>query len=141
MSADTVYLNLELSIGKANVLSYIKMLNIRRWIFELGALCASMIALSMLFVLLVAFNGKPILDWNGISLNTIIATLTVIMKSVMIFSISECVGQWKWILFSQKHRRLMEFERIDLASRGPFGSLLLSWRRSTPYVYSSKGSS
>ncbi|KAI9170741.1 hypothetical protein HJFPF1_00212 [Paramyrothecium foliicola] len=54
------------------------------------------------------------------------------MKALMIFGISECVGQWKWILFSRKERRLMDFERIDLASRGPLGSSILVWRRATP---------
>lgn len=36
---------------------------------------------------------------------------------------SELISQWKWILFTRKSRPLLEFERINAASRGSMGSL------------------
>jgi hypothetical protein len=38
--------------------------------------------------------------------------------------VSFAIGQAKWAAFS-RHRRLLDFERIDSASRGALGSLRL----------------
>jgi hypothetical protein len=78
------------------------------------------------------FDGKSVFEWNGVTLNTIISILAVSMKAFLLFSVAECVGQWKWIVFSRTKRRLFDFELIDMASRGPLGALSLLWRKKTP---------
>jgi len=42
------------------------------------------------------------------------------------YAIGFALGQWKWISFSREEpRRLQDFERLDLASRGPLGGIIL----------------
>ena len=92
------------------------------WKFELWALICSAFSFSAMVVLLAIFNDQPTFDWESVTLNAIIATLTVAMKASLTFAVAELIGQWKWILFSRDARPLMDFERIDMASRGPLGS-------------------
>ena len=102
------------------------------WSQELWALVGSLAALIALVTLLAVFDGKSAFQWHSITLNTIVSIISVVMKVFIIFSVGECIGQWKWIVFSRSRRQLLGFERIDLASRGPLGSLYLVWRRDTP---------
>ncbi|RYP87644.1 hypothetical protein DL769_000467 [Monosporascus sp. CRB-8-3] len=77
-----------------------------------------------MIVLLAVFNGREIFDWNGVTLNAIVSILSVSFKASLTYVIAECIGQWKWILFSQGHRPLIDFETIDEASRGsPSGTI------------------
>lgn len=108
------------------------MWSFKLWTHELFALVGALASFIGLVVLLATFNGQPILDMNGVTLNTIISTLSVGMKALVLFATAECIGQWKWIIFYRKEQELMDFERIDLASRGPLGSFCLAWRRNTP---------
>lgn len=108
------------------------MATFKSWTYELLALLGVFASFIGLVVMLAIFDGRPIFEWNSITLNTIISTLSVVMKALILFSTAECIGQWKWIIFYQKERALMDFERIDLASRGPLGGFYLAWRRDTP---------
>jgi hypothetical protein len=108
------------------------MMYVRLWSHELLALLGAFASFIGLVILLASFNGRPIFHSNGITLNTIISTLSVAMKALILFATAECIGQWKWIIFYRKERELMDFERIDLASRGPLGSFWLAWRKNTP---------
>lgn len=108
------------------------MQSLKLWTQELLALFGAVASFIGLVVLLATFHGRPIFDGNGVTLNTIISTLSVVMKALVLFATAECIGQWKWIIFCLRERELMDFERIDLASRGPLGSLCLAWRKDTP---------
>ena len=101
---------------------------------ELCALVGCFAALAGIVSLLAAFDGKSVFEWNGVTLNAIISILAVSMKAFLLFSVAECVGQWKWIVFSRGKRMLMDFELIDMASRGPMGALSLVWRKETPWM-------
>lgn len=90
----------------------------KAWKFELWALVGSLLSFVIMVLVLAIFDGRPIFDWKSVTLNAIISVL-----SVLTFAIAELIGQWKWILFSRGQRPLMDFERIDMASRGPWGSL------------------
>ncbi|KAK2811932.1 hypothetical protein FQN50_001639 [Emmonsiellopsis sp. PD_5] len=98
------------------------------WKLEFSALIGSVLSFVTMSILLVCFNDRPIFDWKGVTLNAIISILAVSMKTTLIFAVAELIGQWKWIAFSQDTRPLMDFERIDLASRGPLGSLSILFR-------------
>lgn len=93
------------------------------WKFELWALVGSVLSFAIMVVVLAIFDGRPIFDWKSVTLNAIISVLSVAMKASLTSAVAELIGQWKWILFSRGERLLMDFERIDMASRGPWGSL------------------
>lgn len=57
--------------------------------------------------------------------------MSVVMKALVLFPAAECAGQRKWILLHRSKRTLIDFERIDQASRGPFVCFNLIWRRDT----------
>lgn len=109
---------------------------LKEWIWELWALAGSLLALIAMIALLASFDNKPIFYWNGVTLNALVSILSVAMKAFLLFAASQCIGQWKWILFSRDSRRLLDFEHIDLASRGPLGSLTVLWTVKGSYVYS-----
>lgn len=93
------------------------------WELELWALVGSLLSFTVMVAVLAIFDGRPIFDWKNVTLNAIISVLSVTMKAGLTFAIAESIGQWKWMLFSRGERPLMDFERIDMASRGPWGSL------------------
>lgn len=103
------------------------------WKLELWALGGCFATLAGLIALLSSFDSRTVFQWYNITLNTIVSTMAVTMKAFLIFAVTECIGQWKWIIFSQNKRALLDFEKIDLASRGPLGSMYLLWRKNLPY--------
>ncbi|KAH0432167.1 hypothetical protein CcaCcLH18_06665 [Colletotrichum camelliae] len=73
--------------------------------------------------LLGRFNNSPIFSEMGVTLNTIISVLSVTVKAAVAFILSECIAQWKWILYAREERLMIDFDRLDGAARGPLGSL------------------
>jgi hypothetical protein len=96
---------------------------------DIGTLIISILAslgfLAALVGLLFAFDGKPIFDQHAVTLNTFVAILSAASKATIVYAVSHAIGQWKWIAFSNRRRRLLDFERVESASRGPLGSLSL----------------
>ncbi|KAK2761701.1 hypothetical protein FQN54_001529 [Arachnomyces sp. PD_36] len=91
------------------------------WRTELLALTWSVLSFLVMVILLVIFDGRPVFTWKSVTLNAIIAVVSASMKASLTFAMAELIGQWKWILFSRASRPLMDFERMDMASRGPLG--------------------
>ena len=90
------------------------------------ALVASLACFAALVVLLIVYDKKPIFDNGVVTLNTIVAILSTATKAMLFHAVGDAIGQWKWITFSgSNRRRLLDFERIDSAGRGPLGSLQL----------------
>lgn len=102
------------------------------WGLEVSALAGALGIAGAMVGLLARFNSQRVFEWNGITLNTIISILSVVMKALLLFSAAECIGQWKWILLHRSRTSLIDFERIDQASRGPLGCFNLTWRRGMP---------
>lgn len=102
------------------------------WMPELWALGGSGLAFGGMVALLRVFDDRPIFDWYGVTLNTLVSILSAAVKAALIYAVSECISQWKWILFSREERQLVDFERMDSASRGPLGgvNVLCKTRRS-----------
>ena len=101
---------------------------LRSWTWELCALAGSALSFLAIVLLLACFDDRPIFDLYGVSLNVLLSILSVSMKASLTFAVAECIGQWKWILFSRDTRPLLDFEHIDLASRGPLGSITVLWK-------------
>lgn len=97
------------------------------WFLEIAALTASFLFLAALVWMLIAYNGKEVFFWHGVTLNSWVAILSTASKATLALALAESTSQWKWIFFSNKERRLLDFDRIDSASRGPWGSLKLLW--------------
>lgn len=110
-----------------------KMMNIKPWTLEIQALIGAFVAFFGLVAILLVFDRRPVFEWNSITLNTVVSILSVTVKALLGTSVAECVGQWKWVIFHQQKRKLIHFERIDLASRGPLGSLFMVFRKYTPW--------
>jgi hypothetical protein len=100
----------------------------KAWGPEFWTLAGSIASFVAIVILLVIFDGKNVFTWNSITLNTIISILTLAMKSSIAYIVAECLAQWKWIVFAQQARPLMDFDRIDAATRGPLGSLRILTR-------------
>jgi len=100
-----------------------------RWTLEVLASILSMLSFVCIIFLLRLYDENPIFRWHGITLNTVVSVLATISKACLMFALAESISQWKYILFYRQRRLLKDFDSIDKASRGPFGSFKLLWMR------------
>lgn len=108
---------------------------VRSWGWEILSVVGSASCLAALVGVLLGYDGKPIFTWHGVTLNSIVSLLSTASKAALLFAIGELISQWKWILFTDRARPLMDFERIDSASRGLLGSLRLMWNCKKALVF------
>lgn len=109
------------------------------WLFPILAISGSALSMTAIGILLAHFNGQPIFDWNGVTLNAIIAVFSVMSKAMLAYTLSECLGQAKWIWFSSRSRPLNDIDLIDSASRGPLGSFQILTRSAAARSFISMG--
>lgn len=102
------------------------------WGLEFSALLGSIASFAAMIVLLATFNGKAVFTWKGVTLNAIVSILSLAMKASLAYALAECLAQWKWILFAREARPLIDFDRIDAATRGPLGGLRVLTRTKGP---------
>ena len=57
----------------------------------------------------------------SMTINSLIAVFSTIMKSAMLLCAAECISQSKWIWFRANEIALTDIEVYDIASRGPWG--------------------
>ncbi|KAL0944712.1 uncharacterized protein CTRU02_202599 [Colletotrichum truncatum] len=93
------------------------------WGPEYAVVVGATVSFIAMVILLAHFDGESVFVWEGVTLNAIVSILSVIIKAAVAFAIAECMAQWKWILFAREERPLIDFDRIDAATRGPLGSL------------------
>ncbi|KAJ0347682.1 hypothetical protein COL154_010795 [Colletotrichum chrysophilum] len=93
------------------------------WGQQIWALVGAVAALTTMAILLGKFNNRPVFNQMGVTLNAIISVLSVAVKAAVAFVLSECMAQWKWILYAREDRLMIDFDRLDGAARGPLGSL------------------
>lgn len=91
-------------------------------LLQILAILGSGLSMVAIAILLAHYHDEPIFDWNGVTLNAIIAVFSAMTKAMLAFTLSECLGQAKWIWFSWQQRPLSDVDLIDAASRGPLGS-------------------
>lgn len=97
------------------------------WKWEIFAAAGTALYLTSIVLLLIEYNGKPIFDWYGVTLNAVISVFSTAAKASLMFAIAEAIGQWRWILFARQSRPLLDLNEVDSVSRGPLGSLRLLW--------------
>ncbi|KAK4443634.1 hypothetical protein QBC34DRAFT_476700 [Podospora aff. communis PSN243] len=86
----------------------------------------SLASMTAMVAILICYDAKVFPYVPGdISLNAIIAILSTISKSSLIFSVSTVIGQLKWDWYEREPRGLSDLETFDKASRGPLGAVQL----------------
>ena len=95
------------------------------WNPELAALSLSTVCAICIAVILRCYDGKPAPKIAmGITLNALISILATTSKAALMFSVSNALGQSKWVwLNGQSTRPLIDAEVFDDASRGPLGAV------------------
>lgn len=83
----------------------------------------TVVVFAYMVLVLLAYDGKPVFDWHGITLNTAVSIFSSAGKASLMFIVAEAIGQWRWILFTRKSRPLLDLTTLDDVTRGPLGSL------------------
>ncbi|KAF2148442.1 hypothetical protein K461DRAFT_297855 [Myriangium duriaei CBS 260.36] len=97
----------------------------RKWAYEIFSCVINLIACVLLLVYLYSSNYQPSAEGpHAITINLVVALLTTLMRGTAMFTVSRCLSQLKWNLFVDV-QRLSDFDQIDSASRGPWGSFLI----------------
>lgn len=91
------------------------------WIMSIMAIVGSILSTAAIGILLAHYNNQPVFDWNGMTLNAMISILSTISNAMLAFTLSESLGQAKWIWISWQQRTLNDVNLIDKGSRGPLG--------------------
>lgn len=96
------------------------------WLFEIICWLISAVLMAVILAVLAHYNGKPIPQWNvGMTLNAFISVLSGFSRAALLLPVAEALGQLKWTWFTKKSRPMYDFELLDSASRGPWGSFVL----------------
>ncbi|KAJ5504972.1 hypothetical protein N7463_007846 [Penicillium fimorum] len=104
------------------------------WILEAVGILVSAATTIAIVVILRKYNGHEQQDWKHVSLNSLISWLSTIAKACVLFSISQGIGQLKWVWFADQSRPLSDLDTFDSASRGVTGSATLLWLVKGQYV-------
>ncbi len=110
-----------------------------KWVLHILAILGSGLSMVAIGILLAHYNNQPIFDWNGVTLNAIIAVFSAMSKAMLAFTLSECLGQAKWIWFSWQQRPLSDLDLIEAGSRGPLGSFRILGRQPVACSFISMG--
>lgn len=105
--------------------------SLSEWRWEFSAAALSLACFAAIVGVLVAYGDKALSSWDaafGITLNTMIATLSTLSKTALLVPVASCLSQLKWIHMVTASRALNDIQIFDDASRGPWGSLELIWR-------------
>lgn len=105
------------------------------WTWEILSTLGSIVSLVTMIIVLAIYNGREIFSWYGVTLNAVISVLSTTSKALLLFALSEAVGQWKWVAFSKRPRPLIDLERATSASRGVLGSVRWLWTSTWKQMY------
>lgn len=105
----------------------LRRLTVNWWLWEFVSMGLSALCLCAIGLLLACYNGQALpKEWPlGFTLNTYIAILSAFFKYTLAIPVDTAMGQLKWIWFRSAPKPLMDFEKFDEASRGPWGSVVL----------------
>lgn len=103
------------------------------WLWELLSWVVSALCMGVIALILLVFENKSVPE-SDITLNSIISVLAGVAKAALLLPTAECLGQMKWSWFWRDTKKVEDFETFDMASRGPWGSLVLLWRTKGRYV-------
>lgn len=76
------------------------------WLLQTLAIIFSILSIGAIAALLAHYDNKSIFDWNGVTLNAVVAVFAALTKALLAFAISDCLGQSKWIWFSWQQKAI-----------------------------------
>jgi hypothetical protein len=94
------------------------------WLLEIASWVFSAICMAVILTVLLHYNNHPLPHLGILTLNSLISILSGFAKASLLLPTTEALGQLKWNWF-RKPRQMVDFEVIDSASRGPWGSMVL----------------
>jgi hypothetical protein len=104
---------------------------LREWKYEIATWLLGSCALGCIVALLVIYRDRPLNEWTSRFLPApVVAALSQVTQSALLFSISACIGQLKWDWLRQT-RSASDLGKFEEASRGPQGSLMLLFKTKT----------
>ncbi|KAK3689174.1 hypothetical protein B0T22DRAFT_513343 [Podospora appendiculata] len=107
------------------------------WKLELVCLCLAVGVLIAIFATLVHYSGKDVPEWpSSVSLNSLVAIYTIILRALLMVPVAEVISQEKWLWF-KRPRPLHHMDSFDSASRGLWGStklLFVSYTSAVPFI-------
>ncbi|KAK7180927.1 hypothetical protein PSPO01_13051 [Paraphaeosphaeria sporulosa] len=95
------------------------------WMWEIISLSGALAILLAVIIILAIYNGKPSPDIGGATLNTIIAIAAPLFRILLMVPVMDCICQLTWVWLKTGYRPLQDVLGLDMATRGPLGSLLL----------------
>ncbi|KAH6712655.1 hypothetical protein BKA61DRAFT_737007 [Leptodontidium sp. MPI-SDFR-AT-0119] len=97
------------------------------WIWEILSCVLATICLVVIVAILDVHQDRPLPQWpNYISINSLIAIMTAIMKASLMLPVAEGICQLKWLWFSNSDPGpLSMMENFESGSRGPWGAFML----------------
>lgn len=96
------------------------------WMLEILSWCFSAACMVTIIVVLNHYQDKTIPPWpRYLTLNGFISVFSGFARAGLMLPTAEALGQLKWNIFRHRFRTMLDFERLDMASRGPWGALLL----------------
>jgi hypothetical protein len=98
------------------------------WLFEMLCCIISTGCFAAIIAVLASWNNQTLPShWPmNINLTTLIAILAAFAKYSLVMPLQVCLGQLKWTWFQTGHsRQLLDLEKFDQATRGPFGAARL----------------
>jgi hypothetical protein len=104
------------------------------WVLEIGACVTALLLFIVEIVLLRGFEKHQIGTWPwSWSLNSAVALITTFIEANLVFAITSCLGQMKWLWFSINQGEMKRLIWIDLIARSntPLGALSLLLRPTT----------
>ncbi|KAI0545787.1 hypothetical protein F4679DRAFT_575870 [Xylaria curta] len=91
-------------------------------------LLLTLAAFISLLAVLKKVDDQPLLTWHfPFSVNTVVSSLSIVIKTPLAFAVGSCLGQGKWSWFTKRSGPLFGFVTFDDASRGPLGCVALLW--------------
>jgi hypothetical protein len=94
------------------------------WLLEIISWLVSAVSIIIISWVLLRYDGHLQEEWGmSMSVNSFISTFSGLSKSAILLFVGEALAQLKWEHFDKSERK--GFQRLDSASRGPMGSLIL----------------
>lgn len=95
------------------------------WALEIGSMFLGTVCIVAIAVMLLQVDGSEMPQWRlGITIDAILSLLAGFSKSCLLMQTAEALGQLKWP-FGEGAKRAIDVDRIDRATRGTWGSVVL----------------
>lgn len=110
------------------------------WLLEAASTVLGIALVVALIVVLRVYDGETSPQFGDVlgtalTLNTVVAILSATSKAALLWPVSECISQLKWLWFaSETSRPLLHMATFDVASRSTWGGFDLMWRTKFRYI-------